>query len=90
MIANGLAVHARLAPSWFQQRGQNFNRGGLARAVGADESKTLAGLNGQIQIVQSDQVAIFFREVDSFNHRHGQLRVREVAAKRWPRHLAGE
>ncbi len=51
-----------------QQRRQDAHGGGFAGAVGTDKAKDVAGVDGEVQIGQSDQVAIFFSQAGDSDH----------------------
>ena len=84
LVADGLAVDAGLAPAGLEQRRENLDRRGLARAVGADEAEALALLDGEVQVVQRHEVAVLPGEVDRLDHRHGwRPDLRRGVLRRW-------
>src|SRR4029079_15670254 len=54
-----------------KQGREDFDSGGLAGAVGADETEAGPFLDGEVEIVQGDQLAVTLGQVDRLDHRHG-------------------
>ncbi|GGS69694.1 hypothetical protein GCM10010176_010330 [Nonomuraea spiralis] len=53
----GAAGHAYLAAVAFEDPGDHGDRGGLARAVGAEQAVRLAGGDGEADVVDRDEVS---------------------------------
>ncbi len=62
-----MAANARLARRRPQQGGQDTHRRRLARAIGADEAEHRPFLDGQIQAIDGQQIAVAFRQVAQFD-----------------------
>ena len=58
----------RAAGGRFHQAGENFQRGGFAGGVRAEHGEKFAARNGQRHVVDRDEVAEFFDEMDEFDH----------------------
>ena len=59
---------ARGAGGRLHQAGENFQRGGFAGGVGSEHGKKFPARNGQRHVVDRDEVAEFFDEMDEFDH----------------------
>ena len=75
LIADDLAVDPGLSPCGLEKGGENLNRGGLARAVGADEAKAVARLDDEVEVVERGEFAVFLGQVDGFDHRQDRKSV---------------
>ena len=57
------SVDANLTARRAQKRREHFDRGGLARAIGAEESENLAVADREGDVVDSREIAEFLREM---------------------------
>ena len=67
-MRDAVAVDGAFAGGGPEQRGEKADRRALAGAVGADEAEHLAGPDLEVQVLDGREVAVFFGEVDEFNH----------------------
>ena len=63
IAADAMPVDHAVAAGGLQQRGQEADRGALARPVGTDEAEHLARLDLQGQAIDRQQVAVAFGEI---------------------------
>ena len=63
-----MAADVRLAPRWVEQRRQDLHRRRFARSIGSDKAKQVT--RGQIELngLNGELLAIFFRQVMRFDH----------------------
>ena len=70
LVADGFAVDHCLASGWFEECGEDFDGGGFACAVWADESEAVALFDGEVEVFECAEFAVVFTEVDGFDHWH--------------------
>jgi hypothetical protein len=62
LLDHVVAGHPRLAAGRRKQRGEHVDRGGLARAVRAEEAVDLAGLDAQVDAVHGARALLEFAD----------------------------
>ena len=61
-------ANARGAGSRLHQAGKNFQRGCFSGGVRAEHGEKFSAGNGELHIVDGDEIAEFLHEIDNFNH----------------------
>ena len=65
------AADARAAGSRLHQTGENFQRRGFAGGVRSEHGEKLPARNRERHVVDRDEIAKFFYDIDKFDHRFG-------------------
>jgi hypothetical protein len=63
--------HLNPASGWRQHPAQHPNRGGFARAIRAQQAKYFAGLDGDVNMIDRDEIAEAAGQVFGQNDRRG-------------------
>ena len=74
LIADDVIADARFAPGGLEERGEDFDGGGFAGAVGADETEAISLIDLEIEIGEGNEGSVSLGEVDGFYYSsHGVL-----------------
>jgi hypothetical protein len=71
LVTDDQIADARLAPRGLKQGGEDFDRRGLARAVGPDEPEAVAFVDFEVEVRQRDQRAVALGEIHGLDDGNG-------------------